>query len=87
MHDTIAGSGIWDKNVGRTLQQARDGPDPGPLADPKSRSPLGCCDLHRRSTRLQNWGDYFLDPPRRLSEISKSVLGLLLYHQQYLNRL
>ena len=36
---------------------------PDAWADPKSRSTLGFCNLHHRSSRAQNWGIYFLDPP------------------------
>ena len=39
---------------------------PHPWADPKSRSMLGFYNLHHRSIRVQNWGIYFLDPPRGL---------------------
>ena len=37
---------------------------PDPWADPKSRSPFGFHNLHHRNIRAQNWGIYFLDPPR-----------------------
>ena len=36
---------------------------PHPWADPKSRSTLGFYNLHHRSTGVQNWGIYVLDPP------------------------
>ena len=39
---------------------------PDPWVDPKSRSTLRFCNLHHRSIRVQNWGLYFLDPPRGL---------------------
>ena len=38
---------------------SQNNPDPDPWADPKSRSTLGCYNLHHR-------GFYFLDPPRGL---------------------
>ena len=34
-----------------------------PWEDPKSRSTLNFFHLHHRSTRVQNRGIYFLDPP------------------------
>ena len=39
------------------LDSARS-PGPDPWADPKCRSTLGFCNLHHRSTRVQNWGIY-----------------------------
>ena len=39
---------------------------PRRCADPKSRSTLGYWNLHNRSTRVQNGGFYFLDPPGSL---------------------
>ena len=39
---------------------------PDPWADPKSRSTLRFYNLHHRRTGVQNWGIYFLDPPRGL---------------------
>ena len=47
------------------------GPDyrpqvPDPWADPKSRSPLGFCNLRHRSTLVQNWVIYLLGPPKGL---------------------
>ena len=36
--------------------------------DPKSRSTFGFCNLHHRSTRVQNWGMYFLDPRKCLGK-------------------
>ena len=41
---------------------AKQMPDPWP--DPKSRSTLGFYNFHHRSTGVQNWGIYSLDPPR-----------------------
>ena len=36
---------------------------PDPCAHPKSRSTLGFYKLRHRSTRVQKWGIYLLDPP------------------------
>ena len=36
---------------------------PDAWADPKSRVTMGFCHLHYRSTGVQNWGIYLLDPP------------------------
>ena len=43
--------------------------NPDPWADPKSRSTLGFYNLQRRSTGVQNWWIYFLDPPGGLGRI------------------
>ena len=37
---------------------------PDPWEDPKSRSTLRFHNLQHRSTRVQNWGIYFLEDPR-----------------------
>ena len=38
-------------------------PDPDPPADPKTRSPLGVCNLHYKSIGIQYWGSAFWIPP------------------------
>ena len=48
---------------------------PDPWADPESRSTVGFCNLHHRSSRIQNWGDStFSDPPRGLGNRSQMAL-------------
>ena len=39
---------------------------PEPWEDPKNVSALGLYSLHHKSIGFQNWGFYFLDPPRAL---------------------
>ena len=51
------------------LQVSNPHPNPNPWADPKSRSISRFCNLHHRSIRVQNWGIYFLDPPRGLGRV------------------
>ena len=44
---------------------------PDPWADPQSRSTLRFYNLHHRSTGVQNWEFYFLDPPGGLDSSGK----------------
>ena len=48
-------------------------PNPDSWPDPKCRSPIELCNLRHRSTRVQNWGICFLDPPLRLGSLIFSL--------------
>ena len=74
----LVGTLIWDLSATPALEaapsEATDTSTTARGADPKTRSTSGLYNLHHGSIRIQNWGFYFLDPPRGLG-IEACILG------------